>query len=113
MHLSLIFTTQKYAEANPQVLEKVVRAIARAEKLITDEPDAAKALTRKFFERMDDKSFDAAWASALPQIPRTPVPTIRGFEVLHNFQKLVGFAPQNETLDFKTMAAAQYAGKGN
>ncbi|HWV51029.1 ABC transporter substrate-binding protein [Pseudorhodoplanes sp.] len=113
MHLSLIFTTQKYADANPQVLEKVVRAVARAEKLIADEPEVAKALTRKFFERMDDKSFDAAWTSALPQIPRNPIPTVKGFEVLHNFQKLVGFAPQTETLDFATMAASRYAGKDN
>lgn len=113
MHLSLIFTTQKYAEANAQVLEKVVRAIARAEKLIAAEPDAAKAITRKFFERMDDKSFDAAWASALPHIPSNPTPTAKGFEVLHGFQKLVGFAPQTETLDFGTIAASQYAAKGN
>lgn len=113
MHLSLIFTTQKFAEANPQTLEKVARAIARAEKLIADDPKAAKAVTRKFFERMDDKSFDAAWASALPHIPGNPVPTVKGFEVLHDFQKLVGFAPKTEKLDFGAMAASQYARKGN
>jgi NitT/TauT family transport system substrate-binding protein len=113
MHLSLVFTTQKFADANPQVLEKVVRAIARAEKLIVDDPKAAKATTRTFFERMNDQSFDAAWVSALPHLPRNPVPTVKGFNVLHDFQKLVGFAPQSETLDFTPMAAAQYSGKGN
>ena len=63
---------EKWLEANPELAARVVRACARALKLLKDNPAAAKEAVRSFFPAMEAEMFDAAWAGMLPSFPATP-----------------------------------------
>lgn len=54
---------------------KFLRAIAKADALIQDNPEKAKAAIRKRFESTSDPVFEAAWKSNAGTYPETPVIT--------------------------------------
>ncbi|MBI3079764.1 MAG: ABC transporter substrate-binding protein [Deltaproteobacteria bacterium] len=59
-----------YIEAHPQITEKMARALARANNLIQDRPDEAKALLRKDFGRINPSVLSASLDSMRSAFPR-------------------------------------------
>ena len=57
----LIYTKPETCAHNPEKCKRLVRALAAANKLIVEKPDAALGLLRKRFDKMDPAVLGAAW----------------------------------------------------
>jgi NitT/TauT family transport system substrate-binding protein len=68
LYLSLI-SRNDWLQKDPQRAAKVVRAFSRAQKLINEKPDEAKAAMRTFFPRMDEASFNMGFTANAAAIP--------------------------------------------
>jgi NitT/TauT family transport system substrate-binding protein len=68
-------TSHATLETKKPQLQAVLRAYARAIKLIHDDPDKARRLTRPYFKAMDDAVFNAAFDKYATGLPTDPVIT--------------------------------------
>jgi NitT/TauT family transport system substrate-binding protein len=57
----LIYTKPETCAQNPDKCRRLVRALAAANKLVLEKPDAALGLLRKRFDKMDPAVLSAAW----------------------------------------------------
>src|SRR5262249_47811380 len=57
----LIYTKPETCGHNPDKCRRLVRALAAANRLIVEKPDAALGLLRKRFDKMDPAVLSAAW----------------------------------------------------
>lgn len=64
-----------WVEAHEDTAVKFLKAITRADRMIHDEPEKAKAAVRARFESTSDPVFEAAWTSNLNTYPETPAIT--------------------------------------
>lgn len=82
-----------WLEANPEVAAGVVRALARALKLIRDDPAAAKAATRSFFTKMEADLFDSAWDGTVASFPTSPRMSREGIQGILAFMAVMAGKP--------------------
>jgi NitT/TauT family transport system substrate-binding protein len=61
-----------WLQAHPELATKVAAAIWKAERFISEKPDAARELTYKHLTNIDRKVFDLAWKTNLAAFPKTP-----------------------------------------
>jgi NitT/TauT family transport system substrate-binding protein len=66
-----LYGLASYNKAHPEVANAMLRALARAALLIAHDPDAAKRATRPFLKELDQATFDAAWKTYYPEMPKT------------------------------------------
>jgi NitT/TauT family transport system substrate-binding protein len=57
----LIYTKPETCTQNPEKCKRLVRALAAANRLVLEKPDAALGLLRKRFDKMDPAVLSAAW----------------------------------------------------
>ena len=84
-----LYSLASYNKAHPEVANAVARAVTRATLLIKHDPDAAKRATRPFMKELDEATFDAAWATYLPDMATSPDITEASFAKEMDFEKAV------------------------
>lgn len=72
LYMSLI-AKKDWLEQNSETAVAVCRALARAERLINEKPQEAKAAIGSFYEKTEPAVFDQAWESNVKAYPPTPV----------------------------------------
>ncbi|MBN9453922.1 MAG: ABC transporter substrate-binding protein [Bosea sp.] len=71
LYISLI-AKDPWLAANPDRSARIVRALWRGQKLLRENPAAAKEAVRGFFKGTEPAIFDAAWDENLPAFPGAP-----------------------------------------
>lgn len=94
-----LYGLDSYNKAHPEVAAAMLRALARAALLIARDPDAAKQATRPFLKELDQATFDAAWNTYLPEMPRTLDISNDSFDKELAFEKAV--LPPKDDLPLK------------
>jgi NitT/TauT family transport system substrate-binding protein len=72
---SVLVASRDAIKAKPQVLRGAVRAMTAAIKLIHDDPEKARMLTRRSFMDVDEAAFNLGFKEYLAGIPDSPVIT--------------------------------------
>ncbi|MFM1654903.1 ABC transporter substrate-binding protein [Brevibacillus sp. B_LB10_24] len=67
-------------QKNKEIYQKVVNAIAKAEKFIETDKEATKEIVKKYFEAIDTEVFDMAFENNYPAMAKSPIITKEGYE---------------------------------
>jgi NitT/TauT family transport system substrate-binding protein len=78
---NIIAASRDLVEKDPAVVEKIVRALARAMKYARENPEGAKRMMRKRFPDLDEAVFNTLWTSYAKAIPQDPVITQQQFDL--------------------------------
>ncbi len=78
-----------WLEKNAATAEGIVRAIAKAERYLRENPAASRAILRKVFDQLDEKVFQAAFEANLPAYPADPTIHLEKFLLPLNEYKLI------------------------
>lgn len=84
---NVLSATPEWLAKNEDKTVRVIRALAEGLALIHADPQEAKTAGRRFFPKYEERIFDAAFASALPSFPKTPLIARRGLEKNYVFIK--------------------------
>jgi NitT/TauT family transport system substrate-binding protein len=103
-----LYGLASYNKAHPEVTDAMARALARATLLIAHDPDAAKQATRPFLKELDQATYDAAWATYFPEMPRTLDITTDSFDKELEFEKAVLPARDNTPLKYDDVVDASF-----
>ena len=71
LYITLI-ARDEWLDKNPETATRLVRGLAKAEKLMRERPEEARNALRTFFEKTDEAVFDAALKNNLPAYPASP-----------------------------------------
>jgi NitT/TauT family transport system substrate-binding protein len=82
-----LYGLASYEKAHPEVAAAMARAITRATQLIARRPQAVKQATRPFFKQTDEATWNASWSTYLPNFPKDPEISQRGYERELAFEK--------------------------
>ncbi len=77
-------------QARPQLIESVIRAMARAMQMLRRDPAAAKPIVRKYFANFSQPVFDLAYDNMLGGVPASPILSRDEFGRLRAFAELQG-----------------------
>ncbi|WP_066400486.1 ABC transporter substrate-binding protein [Neobacillus mesonae] len=83
---STLLTKKDFIKKNPETIQKMTNAIAKAEKFISENKEEAKEVVRKSFDKLDKVTFDAAFENNFEAFARTPVITKSGYEMNVKFE---------------------------
>jgi NitT/TauT family transport system substrate-binding protein len=114
---SVMVSSRDTIKARPQVLRGAVRAMAAAMKLIHENPDKARELTRRSFPNVNEQAFNLGFKQYLVGIPKSPVTTpeevTRTTEWRRAIDKNLKTAPYEAVVyaDFAKEAARDILGK--
>ena len=76
--------SDRYIQANPQIVERVVRAVAKTQKRLREDPEAGVKVAQKFFPTLDVELLRAVImlqrASYIPTITEDAVRTVNQFQ---------------------------------
>ena len=89
LYLGLI-SRGDWLAANPERSTRIVRAIWRAEKLISEKPAEAMEATRTFFTGLDKEAFEGGFYANRDATPATPRIEAKGMEISKQFNEVVG-----------------------
>ncbi len=103
-----LYGLASYNKAHPDVVNAVARAVTRATLLIKHDPDAAKRATRPFLKQLDQATFDAAWATYLPEMPSSPDITRASFEKELAFEQAVLPAKDSAPVPYEQVVDASF-----
>jgi ABC-type nitrate/sulfonate/bicarbonate transport system substrate-binding protein len=90
------------------VTNAVARAVTRAILLVKNDPDAAKRATRPFLKELDQATFDAAWATYLPDMPTSPDISAESFAKELKFEAAVLPAGQAAPVPYEAVVDASF-----
>ncbi|WP_454689143.1 ABC transporter substrate-binding protein [Achromobacter aloeverae] len=100
MVFSALLVNEASLKKNPEALRGLVRAVARAMKLIHEDPAKAGAAARKFMPDMDDQVWNAAMRQMVAATPKSPVVSVEG---LKKFGDLMSYGPVKYKLDYAAL----------
>lgn len=80
LDFTTLFTNSSLIKSNPDLVQRMVNGVAKAESFIHAKPDEARVLLRKVFPQMKVEVLDAAFDKLLPLYPKSPVSTPDGFK---------------------------------
>jgi NitT/TauT family transport system substrate-binding protein len=103
-----LYGLASHNKAHPDVANAVARAITRATLLIGHDPDAAKQATRPFLKQLDAPTYDAAWATYLPDMPTSPDITEASFTKELAFEKAVLPASNSAPVPYDQVVDASF-----
>ncbi len=72
---SVMITSRDSIKTKPKILRGAVRAMTAAMKLIHENPDKARELTRRSFKAVNEEAFNLGFKQYLAGIPKSPVIT--------------------------------------
>jgi ABC-type nitrate/sulfonate/bicarbonate transport system substrate-binding protein len=106
----VIFTRQSVIDTKPKAVQAFVRAVARAEKRIHDQPEQARALLKSYLKNLDPRTASAVLTDLKPALPQTPEITQQGYAVAAHFHEQAGLIKQapayNDLVDSKIINGA-------
>ncbi len=86
----VVFTTEDVIAEKEDAVKGFVRAIARAEQLLTEDPDRGRELLGTYQEALDDETLDKEYESLSAVLPTTPAVDEAGFDTAVNFHEVAG-----------------------
>jgi NitT/TauT family transport system substrate-binding protein len=104
-YLSLV-TSSDSVKKRPELIRSMTRAFTRAMLFAKENPDGARAIMRKHFDKIDDALFDEIWNTYKLGIPASPVITRDQMERAVNWLNLTSVPPVE--VSFDDVAAAGY-----
>lgn len=107
--IAIAFTTKSVIAKKRDEIERFMRAIARAERLIAQDPAAAERATRQAMSRMAPETFSIMWPVFLPLVATDPEITPAGYEKELATQKLVLPAAQSADVRFEDLVNTSLA----
>ncbi|MCM3568952.1 ABC transporter substrate-binding protein [Neobacillus mesonae] len=81
-----LVASKKQLKDNPELYEKVTRAIAKAEDFIKTDKEGAKEALKKSFTDIDEKVFDIAYENNYPAFATDPTVTEKGYKMNVTFE---------------------------
>lgn len=84
-----LYGLASYNKAHPEVTNAMARALARAALLLSRDPDAAKQATRPFLKELDQATYDTAWKTYFPEMPKSLDISKESFDKELEFEKAV------------------------
>jgi NitT/TauT family transport system substrate-binding protein len=96
---NIIAASRDQIEKDPAVVEKIVRAFARAMKYAKENPEGAKRIMRKRFPDLEEGIFNTLWASYSKAIPQDPLVTQAQFDNTQKWLNLTAQTPFALTFD--------------
>jgi NitT/TauT family transport system substrate-binding protein len=97
-------TSDRYIQSNPQIVERVVRAVVQTQKRLRDDPDAAVSVAQKMFPALDVellRNIIAVYRKAY-----FPAITEEALRTVNQYQKQAGVVKSDFAYD--KMVAVQY-----
>ncbi len=76
-----LIARQDWLEANRPLVSGVIRALAEAETYLHDNKQAARALLRPYFPKLEESLFDASYETNFPGYATTPTVVPQNFEM--------------------------------
>jgi NitT/TauT family transport system substrate-binding protein len=107
MDFSTLFTSVGLIQRNPDLVQRMVNAIAKAQVLIQREPDTAREKLRSVFPNMAPAVLDLAFETIRPLFPRTPLSTEEG--VLKAHQLINKNLPSPVNVAFEQVSDTRFA----
>jgi NitT/TauT family transport system substrate-binding protein len=92
-----LFTTQDVIDRKGKAVAAFLRAIAKAEKTINDDPAKAGQLLQKYQQTMNAQTVQALVPVLQAEIPDAPTPTEAGYNVSADFHRQTGLVPATPT----------------
>lgn len=86
----VIFTKQSVMDSKGKAVGAFLRAIAKAEKLITSDSGQAKTLLQKYQQTLNPDTVDRLVPVLQKEIPSNPAPQKQGYQVAVDFHKKSG-----------------------
>lgn len=105
-YLSLVTSTDT-VENRPELIRAMTRALTKAMLFAKENPDGARDIMRKHFDKVDDELFDEIWKTYKLGIPDTPVISRDQMERAVKWLNLTSVPPID--VSFDDVAAAGYA----
>ena len=97
--IDALWTTRKYAEENPSLIYRVMRAyVAAIAAIVKDRPKTLGVL-RKYMRTADRKSLDSAYESYVDGLDRVPLPSARAIQ--NTLDITYRIAPKLASLEIK------------
>jgi len=79
MDFSTMFTSQRLIQSNPDLVQRMVNAIAKAQSYLQTNKNQSRELLRKVFPSMTPQVLDLAFDTIYPLFAKTPAGTEQGF----------------------------------
>ncbi|MCM3708453.1 MULTISPECIES: ABC transporter substrate-binding protein [Cytobacillus] len=73
-------------ESNPELFEKVTRAIAKAEHFLKTDESGAKEVLKKSFSDIEDEVYEAAYKNNYPAFATSPIIDRKGYDMNVRFE---------------------------
>lgn len=73
-------------ESKPELVEKMTRAVAKAEEFIKNDKEGAREILKKSFSEIDGEVFDLAFENNYPAFATSPIITQEGYEMNEKFE---------------------------
>ncbi|MBS4208174.1 ABC transporter substrate-binding protein [Bacillus sp. FJAT-50079] len=83
---STLLAKKDYIDKNPEIIQKVTNAIAKAEKYIMENKEEAKEELRKSFDKLEPEIFEASFENNFDAFAKTPIITKSGFDMNVEFE---------------------------
>jgi len=96
--------SDRYIQANPQIVERVVRAVAKTQKRLREDPEAGVRVAQKFFPTLDVELLRAV--IMLQRASYIPIITEDAVRTVNQFQKQAGVVKGDFAYD--KLVAAQF-----
>jgi len=73
-------------ESDPELIEKMTRAVAKAEEFMKNDKEGAREILKKSFSEIDPEIFDIAFDNNYPAFASSPLITKDGYEMNEKFE---------------------------
>lgn len=107
MDFSMVFTRPALIGSNPDLVQRMVNAIAKAERHIQTNPDDSRAKLRQVFPNMNPAVCDLAFDTIRPLYPTTPLSTEEGYAKAMTLMNKT--LPQPVNVPFAEVAETSFA----
>lgn len=87
-----VASRKEAVESERAAVKGILRAHAKAMKLVAEKPDEAREILRSAYSSMSKEDFDTAWASGVAGMPKTPVIQVSQFE---NAMRMINLTEKN------------------
>jgi NitT/TauT family transport system substrate-binding protein len=97
--IDALWTSRKYAEANPQVVQNVVRAYARAIAVLVKDRDKSLEVLRRYMRTSDPRVVQSGYERYREELDRVPIPSEKAIKNTVEISNRV--APKLAGIDIK------------
>jgi NitT/TauT family transport system substrate-binding protein len=104
----IIATSRQTLATKRDVLEKALRALAKAQKMLREDPTQAKKLARPYFEKLSDEDYSTLFDANVGGVPKQTEITQQAFKATVDLMNLTE-TKNKFTLNFSDAVASELA----